>query len=292
MIEKKETYYPNVAQSWGIVGIAILSMLVFGPVNIVLNDLMGKDISLFVYYLLAIGIPFKIAHAIRSKRTGIGNYNFSLGSFKVMVLIFVSVIGIQMGIISPVVNSLPMPEFMQKIFLELASQNGVFSFITVVIAAPLFEELIFRGIILDGLLRRYSPVKSIIISSVLFGIVHLNPWQFIGALIFGLFSGWVYYRTGKLTLSILIHFVNNLVAFAGMYFIDAETMMYKSQTELYGGLTNLIMVTVGAIIISFVGIFMLRKEFDSSKTKMWQYSNIDIAYLPENAKVEGDNKSA
>lgn len=45
-----------------------------------------------------------------------------------------------------------------------------------VIAAPVLEELIFRGMMLEGLLKKYSPVTSIIISSILFGVAHLNPW--------------------------------------------------------------------------------------------------------------------
>lgn len=265
MIEKKEIHYPNVGQSWGIVGIAIFSMLLFSPINVILGSVFGKEISFLVYYLLAMGVPLGIAHLIRNKRTGISKYNFRLSSLKIMVLVSISIIAIQTGVISPIVNSLPMPEFMKKIFLELANQNGMFSFISIVIAAPIMEELIFRGIILNGLLRRYSPVKSIIISSILFGIVHLNPWQFIGASIFGLFSGWVYYRTGKLTLSIIIHSVNNLFAFIGMYFMDAETMMNAPVTELYGGLTYFILITIGAITVSIISVFLLKKEFNSLK---------------------------
>lgn len=265
MIDKMEIYYPDVRQSWGIVGIVILSMLLFGPVNILLNNVLGREISFLIYYLLAMGVPFVIVHSIRSKRTGISKYNLSLSSVKIMVLVTISTIAIQTGIISPIVNLLPMPEFMKKIFLELANQNGIFSFVAIVIVAPILEELIFRGIILNGLLRKYSPAKSIIISSILFGIVHLNPWQFIGALIIGLFSGWIYYKTRKLTLAIMIHFVNNLIAFIGMQFTDAETMMNESLTELYGGTANLILITGGAIIVSIIGVFLLRKEFDSLK---------------------------
>ncbi len=258
-------YYPSSAQSWGIVGIVILSMLIFSPVNLVLSNTLGKEIAFLIYYSLAMGVPFGIGHLIRNKRTGIHKYNFSLSSMKIMGLVSITIIGIQTGITSPIVNSLPMPEFMQKIFLEFANQNGVFSFMTIVIVAPVMEELIFRGIILEGLLQRYSPLKSILLSSILFGIVHLNPWQFISAIIVGSFSGWVYYRTRKLSLSILIHLANNLFAFLGMFFMDAETMMNKSLSEMYGGLISMILITIGAILISIIGVFLLKKEFSSLK---------------------------
>lgn len=263
MTKKKEIYYPNVGQSWGIVGIAILSMLIFSPGYVILQTVLGKEISFLVYYLLAMGIPFIIAHTIKNKRTGNIKYDFNPSSMKIILLVSIATIAIQAGVILPILNQLPMPEFMKKAFLELANQNGVFSFITIVIAAPIIEELIFKGIILNGLLQRYSPSNSIIISSVLFGIVHLNPWQFISALVIGVFSGWVYYRTRKLMLPIIIHFVNNLLAFIEMYFIDAETMISGSPTEIYGNVLNLVLITVGAITVSIISILLLKKEFNS-----------------------------
>ena len=49
--------------------------------------------------------------------------------------------------------------------------------LAVVIVAPLTEELLFRGVILRGLLLHYSAPKAVIASSLMFGLVHLNPWQ-------------------------------------------------------------------------------------------------------------------
>ncbi|MBT3209013.1 MAG: CPBP family intramembrane metalloprotease [Bacteroidetes bacterium] len=269
MTENNEIQYPNIKQSWGIVGIAILSMILFSPV-ILLDNLIGEEISFLAYYLLAMGVPFLIVHRIKKKRTGLSNYNFDFSSVKIIMLVFIAIIAIQIGIISPFVNLIPMPEFMEKIFLELANQNGVFSFIAIVIAAPVLEELIFRGIILDGLLKKYSPVKSIIISSLLFGIVHLNPWQFLGAFIFGIFSGWIYYRTNKLILTIIMHFANNFLAFVAIYFFDEETMMDKSLTEIYGGLLNLSLISVGAIIITIICIYLLKNEFNKNEKCNYQ----------------------
>jgi|SRR6056297_75651 len=265
MIEKIKNYYPNVGQSWGIVGIAIVSMLLFSPLNYALNKIVGRELSFLIYYLVAMGVPFVLAHFLRKKETGVTEYNFGNASTKLMAFLIITIIAIQTGIVMPIINLVPMPEFMQEIFLEFAQQDGLFSFIAIVIAAPVIEELIFRGIILDGLLKKYSPAKSIILSSVLFGIVHLNPWQFISALIVGVFSGWVYYKTRKLSLSILIHAANNLFAFAMVYFMSSETMMSESLTDMYGGALNMFLITVGAILISLLGFYLLRKEFSNSK---------------------------
>lgn len=288
MIEEKEIQYPGVGQSWGIVGIAILAAIVFCPVIPMLKSFLGKEVAFLFYYILAMGTTLVIAHTIRKKRTGIDKYNFSLSSAKIMVLVSVAAIALQIGIITPIVDQIPMPDSMKKVFQDLANQNGPFAFITMVIAAPIFEELIFRGIILDGLLRRYSPLKSIILSSVLFGILHLNPWQFVTAMGIGIFSGWVYYKTGKLSLCVLIHLTNNLFAFIGMYFMDSDKCMDESLVEMYGGYQNLVLSVAGAITILFVCISLLRKEFKSRAIDQWHYSTKDIVHLPGDTISDGD----
>ena len=264
MAEENQISYPNIKQSWGIVGIAILIMLGFSPVKVLLDPITGEEASFLIYYLSSMGFTFSIAHSNRKKWMSASDYNFDLSTGKIMVLVSVAIVGLQIGIISPIVSAIPMPEFMEKVFLQFAERNGVFSFIAIVIAAPILEELIFRGVILDGLLKKYSPLKAIIISSILFGVIHLNPWQFISALIIGVFSGWVYYETKKLTLSILIHAVNNLLAFGAMYFTDAEASMNKSLSEHYGGYLNMIMITVGATGVAAVCLYLLMLEFKTS----------------------------
>jgi membrane protease YdiL (CAAX protease family) len=263
----KVNYYPNLSQSLGIVGIAVLLMLIFSPVNVLLNNAIPNDISFLIYYLLTFGGTLAIVHMIRIRKTGNKNYNLSLSSIKLMALVSISMIGLQLGVSAPIVNSFPIPDFMKEMIEQFVNQKGVFSFIAIVIAAPVIEEFIFRGIILDGLLKKYSPTKSILISSILFGIVHLNPWQFISALILGLFSGWVYYRTKKLTLSILIHSINNLIGFISFYLVDMETIMSESIFEFYGGVVNMVVITASAIIVALIGIYLSNKEMTKIKIR-------------------------
>ena len=267
MTEEDRISYPNIKQAWGIVGICILTMIVFSPVSLLLNSITGNEHSFLIYYLLSMGSAFFIANFNRKKWTGVSDYNFGFSTGKIMILISVAVIALQIGVIVPIVNLIPMPEFMEKIFLEFSKRNGIFSFMAIVIAAPVLEELIFRGIILDGFLKKYSPLKAILVSSILFGVLHLNPWQFVAALIAGIFSGWVYYETKKLTLSILIHFVNNLVAFGSTYFLGAESYSDESLTELYGGFLNFTVITLGAVIVTVICLYLLMQEIASERSK-------------------------
>jgi len=105
---------------------------------------------------------------------------------------------------------LPMPKFFEKTFETMLDSNYIFiSVLSVAIVPAFFEEMLFRGVILNGFKDNYSHKKAIIASSLLFGIVHLNPWQFVTASLFGIASAWVCLRIKSLTLSIYMHLLNN-----------------------------------------------------------------------------------
>ena len=84
-----------------------------------------------------------------------------------------------------------------------------------IIVSTIFEDLLFRVIILNGLLNKYknNSKKAIIYSAIIFGMVHLNIPQGINAFIAGIILGFIYYYTKSMKLSIFAHFVNNLITF-------------------------------------------------------------------------------
>ena len=98
--------------------------------------------------------------------------------------------------------------------------------LTMCIMAPIFEEWLCRGVILRGLLnythkglteegerpRGMSPALAIVISAIFFAAIHGNVWQGVTAFAIGCLFGYVYYRTGSLKLTILMHCANNTFA--------------------------------------------------------------------------------
>lgn len=83
------------------------------------------------------------------------------------------------------------------------------SFLVVALFAPFFEEWLCRGVILRGLLTKMKPGWAIVVSALFFAVIHGNPWQALNAFIIGVVMGYVYYRTGSLLLTMVIHFINN-----------------------------------------------------------------------------------
>ena len=113
----------------------------------------------------------------------------------------------------PISSLLPeTPEWFEQIMQEMTGGNFILSFITVSLFAPLFEEWLCRGIVLRGLLTKMRPAGAIAISAAFFAILHMNPWQALPAFLLGVVFGYVYYRTGSLKMTMLMHFVNNTMA--------------------------------------------------------------------------------
>ncbi|WP_289054063.1 CPBP family intramembrane glutamic endopeptidase [Carboxylicivirga marina] len=255
--------YPSLAQSWGLTGIVIGCMLVFTPLNMVLLPIIGKEYAMMVYYIVMMAAAFVMGHFIRKNETNLRGYNCKIESPQLLPFIILAAIGLLIGIVSPVGNLIPMPDMFKKLFKELAEMNGFGAFVTMVIAAPLFEEIIFRGIILDGMLKKYSARKAIFWSAFLFAFVHLNPWQFVTGMVIGGFIGWVYYHTRSLSISIIIHAAVNACGFSLRFIVDEEAMLDQSLVESYGGRTNMILITGSAILIAAVCLFYLHRHFKS-----------------------------
>jgi membrane protease YdiL (CAAX protease family) len=83
-------------------------------------------------------------------------------------------------------------------------------FISVVILAPLVEEIIYRKIIIDRL-GHFGDVLAIIISAVTFALMHCNLYQFFYALGVGIVFGYVYVRTHDVRYTIAMHMILNFI---------------------------------------------------------------------------------
>lgn len=87
----------------------------------------------------------------------------------------------------------------------------------VCVAGPVLEEIIFRGLILNGL-KKYSEAAGILISTILFVMFHGNLVQTVTPLLLGLLFGFVTVRTASLKPAIACHILNNTAAVAMGFF--------------------------------------------------------------------------
>ena len=114
----------------------------------------------------------------------------------------------------------PMPDALKDALESMTTGTLWVNLLCVSILAPICEEWLCRGMVLRGLLNtrkadgspRFSPAWAIVISAFFFAFIHFNPWQALPAFILGSLFGYVYYRTGSLKLTMLMHCVNNTFA--------------------------------------------------------------------------------
>ncbi|MBZ9632898.1 CPBP family intramembrane glutamic endopeptidase [Clostridium sp. FP1] len=81
-----------------------------------------------------------------------------------------------------------------------------------VVIAPIYEEVIFRGILLKGMASKINPTVALVVSALFFALMHMNIPQGINAFLLGLIIGAIYLNTASIYLCIFAHFVNNFVA--------------------------------------------------------------------------------
>ncbi|HBD64171.1 MAG TPA: hypothetical protein DC038_07010 [Clostridiales bacterium] len=80
------------------------------------------------------------------------------------------------------------------------------------ILGPIGEELVCRGYMLKGLRNKYSTTLALLLSSLVFAVIHLNIVQIMNALFMGIVFGLLYIKTGSIFSCILAHILNNSIA--------------------------------------------------------------------------------
>ncbi|MGN1046778.1 MAG: lysostaphin resistance A-like protein [Candidatus Cryptobacteroides sp.] len=193
---------------------------VLGNLVVVLLTLLSMDFAqtygMLISYPLMF-IPAMLYASAQSRKnelfeTGyaLDNNNFGrLGGLSSALA--VSIATLALAFIMDSVNLIlpPMPDYIKALFEKLTEGPLWVTFISVSIFAPFFEEWLCRGMILRGLLQKMKPIWAITVSALVFALIHLNPWQGLPAFALGLLFGYVYYKTGSLKLTMLMHFINN-----------------------------------------------------------------------------------
>ena len=156
------------------------------------------------------------------------------------------------------------PEFVQWWVIDappviLSDSEGypflanVLNFVSLVAVAPILEEIVFRGFLLHRWSHKWNLRTAIIVSSLLFAIVHTDP---IGAFAFGVGMCILYLRTQSLYVPILCHAANNLIVWIleALYkYIEGPEYKYTLdafRNEWYIGLI------AGAIVIIWAVLFL------------------------------------
>lgn len=217
MLKKIFSYTPNLKESW----IMFLIVLVFGSLLAIPTSGL-KEIhffSTFLTYILTLSPAFLYAYVKGRKGEYSPEYKINdpyFGKLHPAVLfLLLPLIYAAFTIAAEPINSIiTPPEWFEDLMKETALGGNIYwSVITTCICAPLLEELLCRGIMLRGMIENgMSPAKAIIWSALIFGVIHMNPWQALPAFLMGLMFGWLYYKTRCIWIPVTLHVINNSTA--------------------------------------------------------------------------------
>ena len=181
--------------------------------------------SFAVIYPLSMIVAFLLLYAYIVYRDGRGRVaRVSTSGFNPNMILggLIWLISVQV-VVEPISLYLPVA--------ESAAGQGFWAIVTAVIFAPICEEFIFRGLVLESLLRRHRRSLSVVVSSMLFAIVHFQPSVMFSAFVSGLVLGTMYLHTNSIFSTIILHSINNAIAFS-LITLNVEDYSYR---QVFGG---------------------------------------------------------
>jgi len=112
--------------------------------------------------------------------------------------------------------------------------------VRVSLITPIVEELIFRGVMLNRLSQRWGVKAGIVISSLLFALIHAEPF---GKVFFAIFMCLLYLSTRNILFPIMVHSLNNLIGVIVLLTLPGNT------TVIDGAVDETVLLWVGLFLI-------------------------------------------
>lgn len=209
------SFWQAVVLVFGLIVCEVLFGGAFGLLDAVIDAIGGVRLPMWATLLPPILLSFWLILAVAARKLGVRIYELVAlrpVAASIWAPLVLAVVGLTI-VLSEADNLLrsvwPMPAWLFEVFLRLSREDWLGGLVVLAVVAPITEESLFRGVILRGFLQRYSVRWALIASAVLFGLAHLNPWQFAPGLIYGVFLGWLYYQTGSLLPPLVAHALAN-----------------------------------------------------------------------------------
>ena len=209
---------------------------------------------LIVYFVYNRDINYKVASKI----------NFNIGWKNALLCVLIAVIGV-FGI-NPLISSID--GFLVDIGYNLAGSlplpmdNFGWLILNIILLAgvpAILEELIFRGVILNGY-KKLGAVPAMVITSLLFALIHGSVQQFVFPFLFGLILSFAALKTGSVLAPIIIHFVNNAL----VVILNYVNFSFEIAIPTWA----LLLIGLATTAAAFVIIWLLGKLFKNVDKKL------------------------
>lgn len=213
--EQFRVAYPSWGDLLTLLGVFIVATVLGSLLTGVLQKIGSVSVGFgaFLGYVIQFSLVIIFGLFQRKIRSPQGTrlLKFGLAKLDFVIILWGTIMVLATGVvIEPLLNLFP-ETYLDRLGNIMAA--GGWMMFTSIVIAPIMEEILFRGILQDALMRKYGVFVGILIASAVFGIVHIIPQQVVNAFMIGIVLGYIYYRTGALLPVILIHCINNAISY-------------------------------------------------------------------------------
>ncbi len=222
----------------------------------ILNSPAAVQVMQISFSLISFTFPFILFFKLFSVRIS-DIVSFSLPKRKLFLPLFL--FGIAFCAFANIISSIA-ASFFEKSNIDYEvimpeNPKGIYGFLLVfistVVVPALIEEFTCRGLVM-GLLRKYGDGFAIVVSSILFGLMHGNFEQMPFAFMVGLVLGFITVKSGTLLIAIAVHAFNNFVSVAFDYFFENVPTVYQD--------VGYIIFLVVCLLLGIFALFLLKGE--------------------------------
>lgn len=272
-MEANRRFFSKIGFNYFALGIIVLVLNLFiglfisiiNP-NLLSNQTMMTFFSAIWTYLLPLPIFIYIMRKTEAKT--LEKHKMTVKTFVICISItmFLMWIGNIMGvIITSGIGSLIQHEVANPIHDVINNSGLVANLIIITTIAPIFEELIFRKLLIDRTIK-YGGTISVLLSGLLFAFFHGNLNQFFYAFLLGGFFAIIYIKTGQIKYTIGLHMIINFIGsvvslFVSQPLMDLANGSVISPTSTFGVILY-ILITLG---LTVMGLIYSIKYFDKSQ---------------------------
>lgn len=281
--EQFRVAYPSWGDLLTLLGVFIVATVLGSLLTGVLQKIGSVSVGFgaFLGYVIQFSLVIIFGLFQRKIRSPKGTrlLKFGLAKLDFVIILWGTIMVLATGVvIEPLLNLFP-ETYLDRLGNIMAA--GGWMMFTSIVIAPIMEEILFRGILQDALMRKYGVFVGILIASAVFGIVHLIPQQVVNAFMIGIVLGYIYYRTGALLPVILIHCINNAISYF-TWMLNGETLL--STREQMGNDTLCFTVYGIACVLFVIGFVSIAIRISKEeKRRQLEVSGGDGAQTVANA---------
>jgi hypothetical protein len=182
----------------------------------------GNPVASFIFSMIislsALGVIAYFLHKRGASWRDLGLRKFNvakaIGYLLLVLLLFIMAVPVVFAVVKYLLPHFNPDQIQSNDFTSPTTSGAVrLSFLALVIVPPIIEEIIFRGFIFPALASRWGVIAGAVLTSLIFGLAHLQANVGVYTALLSLLLCWMYLRLRSIIPGMVLHMINNYLTF-------------------------------------------------------------------------------